>query len=176
MQTTMKSTAVWNDSTGNNKKKKQKRKNVNDRRRHRFLLCMQLHSSSWWQTECLMWWRRDLQDDSSKWWWIAKFARACLNKNTSVLCMNVFKRSSKKKKTHYESKVSSKLIQFDGKALTGCWCDWVFFLFKAITAPLHKRNWFSPINRLWIMPRGLVTVALDRTPPCWGYVCSSCVF
>lgn len=42
-----------------------------------------------------------------------------------------------------------------------------YFLFKAITASLHKWNWFSSTNRLWIMPWGLVTVVtvtLDCNP------------
>lgn len=66
----------------------------------------------------------------------------------------------------FKCKVSLKLMEFDGKELTSYWCDCFFFcfFFKAIAASLHKGNWFSSTNRLWIMPRGLVTLTLDCIP------------
>lgn len=98
---------------------------------------------------------------------ICKMCVCCVRLwNTSIFCMSIFLVNLRRKTllTHsFKSKASLKLIQFDGKTLTGCWCEWVF-LSKAISASLYKENWFSSTNRLWIMPWGLVTVTQDCTP------------
>lgn len=149
-----------------------KKNNVNSQQQHRFRFVITIHICNCTAAadgKLNPEGGRCEETDSSVWWWIAKRVCVCVcmpNKTHPSYEWAFFQRSSKETVyswVPFKSKVSLKLIQSDGKALTGCWCDRVF-LFKAITESLHKENWFSSTNRLRIMPRGLVTVALDCTP------------
>lgn len=109
--------------------------------------------------------REGPRDDSSNWWWITKRVPCMPGKTHPSNAWVFFKVELILFMSPFKCKVSLKLMEFEGKVLTIYWCDQFFFVcLKAIAASLHKGNWFSSTNRLWIMPRGLVTLTLDCIP------------